>query len=115
MKPPVRTPVDPPEPTSRSVFEAVHAIEENATVETKQKFIKKHHHKLEEIDAIFARMEYSSKIQSQNINLYLELKNSGKDFIFTNSSPSLKKQILEEYKGVINLGFVSLFSKGILA
>ena len=60
-------------------------------------------------------MEYNSKIKSQNINLYLELKNEGKDFIFKDSPASLKKQILEEYKGVVNLGFVSLFSKGVLA
>ena len=67
-------------------------------METKDKFLKKHRHKLEDTDAIFARMEFNTKIQSQNINLYLELKNEGKDFIFRDSPLSLKKQIIEEYQ-----------------
>ena len=63
-------------------------------METRKKVMKKIQHKLEIADVIFARIEYNSKIESQNINLFLELKNEGKDFIFKNSSPSLKKQIL---------------------
>ena len=63
-------------------------------MDTRKKVMKKIQHKLEIADVIFARIEYNSKIESQNINLFLELKNEGKDFIFKDSPPSLKKQIL---------------------
>ena len=79
--------------------------------ESKNQSIIKNHPKFQNVNSIYARITYPSTLQSQNVNLMLQLNDKGKKFNF-NKSNRLQKTIVDRYHGVVWLGMLSLFTKG---